>query len=144
MTVVRVAWFVLALATGVLGSLALAWPVYEITDCEIGLSLSSTECNTPVGQHFGAAAILVLAVPVVLCSIPCVLPRPPFAWGVAVAMVLVSALGFWSAFTSSTPSLLSLVGSAPGAILAVVLAALGSGFQAQSRNRIRRVDPTPS
>ncbi|WP_072803630.1 hypothetical protein [Rhodococcoides yunnanense] len=129
MTVIRVAWLVLALATGVLGSFVAAWPLYQITDCELGLSLPVSECSKPIGEHFGSAAMVVLAVPVVLCLLPAARPVPVVAWSVAGLMFASSVVSLWTAFTSSSPTLLSLLGNPPCAVLALVLAALGSAYQ---------------
>ncbi|XGU20317.1 hypothetical protein ACETU7_05225 [Rhodococcus sp. 3Y1] len=44
----------MAVATGILGSATAQWPLYEITDCEIGLGpLSSADCYRSIHDYFG-------------------------------------------------------------------------------------------
>ncbi len=124
MTGIRIAWLALAIAVGVLGSASAQWPVYEITSCEIGFdSLSSAVCLGTVHEYFGRQLFLVLAIPVALCIVPAVIPRPVVSWLVAGAMLSTAVWGFAVAFSSTTPSLVAMVGSVPAAVLALVLAA---------------------
>lgn len=109
---IRIAWVVLAVATGILGSATAQWPLYEITDCEIGLGpLSSADCYRSIHDYFGRELFLVLALPVALCVIPAVIPRPLVSWIVSATMLCAAVLGFFTAFSSDMPSLLSMVGS---------------------------------
>jgi hypothetical protein len=112
MTGIRIAWVVLAVATGILGSATAQWPLYEITDCEIGLGpLSSADCYRSIHDYFGREVFLVLALPVALCVIPAVIPRPLVSWIVSATMLCAAVVGFFTAFSSDMPSLLSMAGN---------------------------------
>ena len=125
MTGIRIAWVVLAVATGILGSATAQWPLYEITNCEIDLGpLSSADCYRSIHDYFGRDLFLVLALPVALCVIPAVIPRPFVSWIVSATMLCAAVLGFFTAFGSDMPSLMSMVGSLPAAVLALALAAV--------------------
>ncbi|OYD70267.1 hypothetical protein [Rhodococcus sp. OK302] len=122
MTAIRLAWFVLAIVATALGVFVASWQIFEITTCEIGLSWPQTECNQSIWGYFGWSVVPVLAVPVLLCLIPAVIPRPWIGWFVAGLLLVMSVAGFFSAFTSPSPSLASVSGSFPPALLAVLLA----------------------
>lgn len=125
MTGIRIAWVLLAVATGILGSATAQWPLYEITNCEIGLGpLSSADCYRSIHDYFGRDLFLVLALPVALCVVPAVIPRPFVSWIVSATMLCAAVLGFFTAFGSDMPSLMSMVGSLPAAVLALALAAV--------------------
>ncbi|GAA3146612.1 hypothetical protein GCM10020255_024860 [Rhodococcus baikonurensis] len=101
MTGIRIAWLVLAIAVAVLGSASAQWPVYEITSCEIGFdSLSSAVCLGTVHEYFGRQLFLVLAIPVALCIVPAVIPRPVVSWLVAGAMLSTAV---WASPSHSAP-----------------------------------------
>lgn len=96
MTGIRIAWVVLAVATGILGSATAQWPLYEITNCEIGLGpLSSADCYRWIHDYFGRELFLVLALPVALCVIPAVIPRPFVSWIVSATMLCAAVVGFF-------------------------------------------------
>ncbi|MFE5642566.1 hypothetical protein [Rhodococcus sp. NPDC056516] len=136
---IRIAWVVLAVATGILGSATAQWPLYEITDCEIGLGpLSSAYCYRSIHDYFGRELFLVLALPVALCVIPAVIPRPFVSWIVSATMLCAAVVGFFTAFSSGMPSLLSMVGSLPAAVLALVLAAVHQGIALQNKRATAR------
>ncbi|MET3960006.1 hypothetical protein ABIE52_006941 [Rhodococcus sp. OAS809] len=123
MTVIRLLWIVAAIIATALGVFVASWSILEITDCEIGLSLPQAVCDQSIWDYFGWSVIPVLAVPVLLCLVPAVVPQPWAGWVVAGLLLVISVVGFFSAFTSSSPALLSLVvGSFPVALLAVLLA----------------------
>lgn len=122
MTVIRWAWFVLATIAVALGVFVASWPILQITDCEIGLSLPAGVCDQSIWAYFGWSVVPALGVPVVLCLIPAVALRPWVGWVVAGLLLLMALVGFFSAFTSSSPSLLSVAGSFPTALVAVLLA----------------------
>ncbi|MFB9780891.1 hypothetical protein [Rhodococcus baikonurensis] len=139
MSGIRIAWVVLAVATGILGSATAQWPLYEITDCEIGLGpLSSADCYRSIHDYFGRELFLVLALPVALCVIPAVIPRPLVSWIVSATMLCAAVLGFFAAFSSDMPSLLSMVGSLPAAVLALVLAVVHQGIALRNKGAIAR------
>ncbi|WP_238565256.1 MULTISPECIES: hypothetical protein [Rhodococcus erythropolis group] len=142
MTVIRLLWIVVAIIATALGVFVASWSILEITDCEIGLSLPSAQCNQSIWDYFGWSVIPVLAVPVLLCLIPAVMPRPWAGWVVAGLLLVMSVVGFFSAFTSSSPELLSVVGSFPAALLAVLLAIVLQVFSI-GRTRLTRQGAGP-
>ncbi|MFZ2174573.1 MAG: hypothetical protein WAW17_11145, partial [Rhodococcus sp. (in: high G+C Gram-positive bacteria)] len=103
MAMMRFAWVVLAVVTAALGVFAASNPMLQITDCELGLSISTSECNKSIWDHFRGGLVLVLTVPVVVCVIPAVVPRPAVAWVVAGSMFLASVSVFFSEAMSSSP-----------------------------------------
>lgn len=109
MTVIRLLWIVAAIIATALGVFVASWSILEITDCEIGLSLPQAVCDQSIWDYFGWSVIPVLAVPVLLCLVPAVVPQPWAGWVVAGLLLVISVVGFFSAFTSSSPALLSLL-----------------------------------
>lgn len=118
----RVAWAVLAAVMAGLATSTAQWPMYQITDCEIGLSLTAEACEQTLWNYFGPTAVPVLAIPAVLCVTAAAVVKVWMSWTVAGAMLAMTVAGFASAFGSATPSLLSTLGSLPGTALAVTLA----------------------
>lgn len=70
--------------------------------------------------------------------IPAVIPRPFVAWIVSAAMLCAAVVGFYTAFSSDMPSLLSMVGSLPAAVLALALAAVHQGIALQNKRAAAR------
>lgn len=70
--------------------------------------------------------------------IPAVIPRPFVSWIVSATMLCAAVVGFFTAFSSDMPSLLSMVGSLPAAVLALVLAAVHQGIALRNRGAIAR------
>ncbi|MDI9919235.1 hypothetical protein [Rhodococcus sp. IEGM 1379] len=141
-TVIRLLWIVVAIIATALGVFVASWSILEITDCEIGLSLPQAVCDQSIWGYFGWSVLPVLAVPVLLCLIPAVVPRAWAGWVVAGVLLVMSVVGFFSAFTSSSPSLLSVLGSFPAALLAVLLAIVLQVFSI-GRTRLARQGAGP-
>lgn len=121
MLVVRVGWVVLAVIATALGMWTTGWPMLQITNCELGLSMSPESCAQPLLDYFGFPLALVLAIPVVLFLITAAVGTLWMSWTTAGTMLVLTAVGVYSAL-GSTPSLVSTVGSLPGTALALLLA----------------------
>ena len=110
----------LAAVAVVLGVSVSNWPMYRITDCELGLSMSPARCEQPLLDYFGVPLLFVLAIPVALFLLSAVVGRMWMAWTATGTMVVLTAVGFYSA-GGSTPSLVSTLGSLPATALALLL-----------------------
>ncbi|MCZ4518115.1 hypothetical protein O4220_06255 [Rhodococcus ruber] len=132
MTGIRVAWGVAAVVAVALGVGIMKWPMSEVTNCELGLTMSPAACEQGLLDHFGFALVMVLAIPVVLFTMAAVVCRPWMSWTVAIAQTIFTAVGFFSA-TGSTPSLLSTLGSLPGTALALLLAVVHHVLASQKK-----------
>lgn len=119
MSVVRAGWVLLAAVAVALGVSVSNWPMYQITDCELGLSMSSESCEQPLLDYFGFPLVLVLAIPVVLFLVTAGVGRIWMAWTATGTMLVLTAVGFYSA-GGSTPSLVSTLGGLPGTALALL------------------------
>ena len=104
MSGIRVGWTALAVIAVALGMSVTKWPMYQITNCELGLSMSSASCEQPLLDYFGFPLVLTLAIPVALFLIAAVAGKPWMSWAAAVSMLTLTAVGFYSA-GASTPSL---------------------------------------
>ncbi len=133
MSGIRVGWTALAVIAVALGMSVTKWPMYQITNCELGLSMSSASCEQPLLDYFGFPLVLTLAIPVALFLIAAVVGKPWMSWAAAVSMLTLTAVGFYSA-GASTPSLLSTLGSLPGTAIALLLAVVHQ-VAATHRNR---------
>ncbi|AYJ47688.1 hypothetical protein [Rhodococcus sp. P1Y] len=138
----RIAWLTLAAAAAGLGIWAAGWPIYQISSCEIGAYSAAVPtveaCNEPIRDHFGADLYLVLAVPVVLCLLPAIRPRPAVEWAVAWVLFLSSAVGWFTVIGASSPSLLSMLGSLPITVSAFLVTI---SHRLVSAGRDRRSNP---
>lgn len=121
---IRVAWFVVAATAVGLGIAAANWPMYQITDCELGLSMGTESCQQSLWNYFGFPLALTLAVPVVLSLIAAIVCKSWMSWLVAGILLVSTALGFMTAIGAETPSLISTLGTLPGTVLAVLLASV--------------------
>ncbi|PND52924.1 hypothetical protein [Rhodococcus sp. ENV425] len=114
MIVMRVGWILLAVVTVFLGIAAATSSMLEITDCEIGVYSREVPglaaCNASIWSYFGGTVVPALAVPVAVCLIPVLKPRQSVSWLAVAALFALSVVGFFAAFTSSTPTWVGLYG----------------------------------
>lgn len=140
MTCLRSAWAALAVLAVALGASVAAWPMYQISSCEIGLYTqeipSAQACSASVWDFFGASLIAVLAVPVVICALPAIFLRPTVGWAATGALMFTTVVGLFAVIGATTPSLLSLLGSFPVTFLAVLLASVHQFVAARARGNL--------
>jgi hypothetical protein len=129
---IRVAWIALAFAHIGLGISVARWTLMQITDCELGLTMSARACRQTLWDYFGFSLVPALAVPVVLCVVAAVVCRPRVSWWVVGVMALLVVVGIGSTLGASAPSLMPLLGSLPGTFLAVLLAFVQSRVRRQA------------
>ncbi|ORI14609.1 hypothetical protein BJD99_05675 [Rhodococcus sp. 1163] len=119
---IRVAWAVLAVIAVALGVRATDWPMLQITNCELGLTMAPESCEQPLLDYFRFPLVLVLAIPIALFLVAAVVCRSSMSWVAAGTMLVLTAVGFYNA-GMSTPSLWSpLASAAPVTVPALVLA----------------------
>ncbi|NIL74801.1 hypothetical protein RhoFasB10_00892 [Rhodococcus sp. B10] len=132
---IRGAWIALAIVHIGLGASVAQWTPMQITDCELGLTMSAHICNQTLWDHFGMSLVPVLAAPVVLCFVAAIACRPRVSWWVVGVMALLVVFGFGTLVTASAPSSMSLLGSVPGTVLALLLAFSHGRLAALRRHR---------
>ncbi|WP_141136546.1 hypothetical protein [Rhodococcoides kyotonense] len=138
---IRVAWIALAASAVALGISVASWPMHQITSCELGLPVqgvaTAEDCSQlSLWNYFGWPLGVVLAVPVALCLLPALIPRPRVWWMVVGALFVCTAIGIMTAVGSSTPNALSALGGTPPALGLALLLAVASSV-------VRRGVPVP-
>ncbi|OZF55450.1 hypothetical protein CH292_05700 [Rhodococcus sp. 14-2470-1a] len=122
---IRVAWSVLAVAAIGLGVWTSNWQMFQITDCELGLPTPGVDypggCVEPLWSYFGASMIPVLAIPFLLFVVAAAACRVWVSWSVTIVLMVLTGVGFMSAFAASAPTLVSVLGSLPGVVFAFLL-----------------------
>lgn len=126
MTWIRLAWLTLAIAAVGLGVSVAGWPMYQITNCEVGVLTPDVPtvqaCNELMRDYFGTSLVFVLVIPLVLCTIPALFPRPSISWIAVGALVLAVVVGLVSLGSRSPSPLAALCATIPLAAVAIVLA----------------------
>ncbi len=90
---IRIAWLLLAAFACAMSVIVASEPMLQFTSCEI--ESGGPECEESILTHYGRAFLIVLAIPVLLCLVPAVVPVRGVAWAIAVSLVL----GFLAVFT---------------------------------------------
>ncbi len=143
MVLFRVAWVVLAIGVVGLGSSVAAWPMYQITNCEIGQLTehipTAADClQQSLWDYFQVPLLVMLGLPVALCLVAAIWTRPLVSWAVAGLFLLVIVVGFLSAIGAfgRAPNIAAALAGYPIALAAaLLLAGLHQFVYARSRTR---------
>ncbi|KZF09318.1 hypothetical protein A2J03_02880 [Rhodococcus sp. EPR-157] len=126
MTWIRFAWLTLTVAAVGLAVAVAGWPMYQITNCEVGALTpavpTAQACNELMRDYFGTPLFFVLVVPVVVCTAPALYPLPRISWMAVGALVLAVVVGLVSVSSESPSPLAALCATIPLAAVAIVLA----------------------
>ncbi|MFG1782634.1 hypothetical protein ACGFIU_09350 [Rhodococcus oryzae] len=149
MALIRLGWFVLAVVSAGFAVQRAREPMLWTNECQLGefptpRIRSWNECTESTLSHYGNGLLFALAVPVILCLIPVVVPRRAVAWAVATTLagmfiaLILTELNFLSAHEDSV---LWFAGDClPAALGAVLLASLHNRIGSRSIAKSPAVD----
>ncbi|WP_107984941.1 hypothetical protein [Rhodococcus sp. OK519] len=143
MLLIRIEWMTLAIATAAFAVFSALERMWWATECQLGLLPTTLirdwdECTESTFSFYGAGLLVPLAIPVVLCVIPGVVPRRGVASVSAAALAAFCISTFWLApypLPGSGAALLGFAGYCwPSAIMAILLASLHDRLAATLHN----------